>query len=252
MTFAGSNQHVLINLPEQSVDSAGSIVIGPIEIELAEGELVVLLGPSGAGKTSLLEAIAGIHSTLAAEVTIEGNFVDRPSRIVQLVFQDDRLPPWIRAGQALEMVSVKRSARDQRVRDLLEIFDLKEKVNAWIATLSGGERSRLSMARGFVDPPRLLLLDEPFRNIDHVLKKKLRAWLSESLESASIATVMVSHNVEDAVALGHRIVLLDQSPMTIWHCEEIREAGSPPLSIEERVDVATQLFNLMERRDHHD
>jgi sulfonate transport system ATP-binding protein len=198
------------------------------------GGFVSMLGPSGAGKTTLLRIIAGLECKFEGTITLGGSRIVSPTRRIQIVFQENRLLPWKSAAENIAFAM--RDPNSQENQDKIEMWikkvDLEKERTFWPKSLSGGEQGRVAFARTFVDPPQVLLLDEPFRNLDFVTRFRLQDVLRETLETAPMTVVMVSHNIEDAILLSDTVCVLSRSPMEIKsqfsvNLEKPRDRNSP-------------------------
>ncbi|TCM14188.1 sulfonate transport system ATP-binding protein [Novosphingobium sp. PhB165] len=176
-------------------------IISGLDLDIAPGEFVTLLGRSGSGKTTLLRTLAGLDPTLGQDVTVPA------SRAV--VFQDARLLPWKKVWR-----NVALGLRDGDVRaraeGALREVGLGHRLDAWPLTLSGGEAQRVALARALVREPSLLLLDEPFAALDALTRLRMHELVLSLWTRHRPAVMMVTHDVDEAIALADRIVLLDE------------------------------------------
>lgn len=187
-----------------------------VDLDLAAGETVALLGPSGCGKSSLLRAIAGLEPLAAGSITLDGEPIGSTppeARPFGLMFQDHALFPHRDVGQnvgfGLRMAGVDAAQRVARVVELLELVGLAGYERRAVATLSGGEAQRVALARALAPGPRVLLLDEPLGSLDRHLRDRLIAELPAVLEAAGTAAIHVTHDHDEAFALGDRIAVMD-------------------------------------------
>jgi NitT/TauT family transport system ATP-binding protein len=188
--------------------------VGPIDLEVPDGQFLCLVGPSGCGKSTLLRIVAGLTRPSAGEVTLQ---VSSPSPLA-MVFQDYGVYPWktvianVRFG--LDCAGVPADEADRRARDWLERIHLTDFADAWPDQLSGGMRQRVALARALVTEPEILLLDEPFAALDpqlrSVMQEELLA-LSQTSEPQP-TVIMVTHSLEEAVFLADRVVVLSARP----------------------------------------
>jgi iron(III) transport system ATP-binding protein len=211
----------------------GAFVLGPITLDVKKGELVAVLGPSGCGKTTLLRLIAGFERPDEGSIVIDGRivasrsqWVEPEDRQVGMVFQDYALFPHLTvaqnvsfgqtssglyafASQWLAKMKVKRSlSRRSLVRELLQLVGLAGFEDRYPHELSGGEQQRVALARALAANPRVLLLDEPFSNLDADLRPKMRAELKILLHRLNCTTIFVTHDQEEAFELADRIAVL--------------------------------------------
>jgi sulfonate transport system ATP-binding protein len=175
-------------------------VIDGLDLDLAAGEFVALLGRSGGGKTTLLRTLAGLDDVAGQDVQVPS------SRAV--VFQDARLLPWKKVWRNVALGLKGRDVR-QRAEKALREVGLGHRLDAWPLTLSGGEAQRVALARALVREPQLLLLDEPFAALDALTRVKMHALVLDLWRVHRPAVLMVTHDVDEAVALADRILVLD-------------------------------------------
>jgi len=176
-------------------------VLNGVDLDIAPGEFVALLGRSGSGKSTLLRALAGIDHE--AEGTGE---IALPPRIA-VIFQDARLLPWMRVLDNVTL-GLDRAARD-RAPQALEEVGLAGRERSWPHELSGGEQQRVALARALLREPALLLADEPFGALDALTRIQMHALLRRLSERHRPAVLLVTHDIDEAIALADRIVLLD-------------------------------------------
>ena len=176
-------------------------VLDTLDLSIAPGEFVALLGRSGSGKTTLLRTLAGLDGA-------EGQDVKVPASRAT-VFQDARLLPWKRVWQNVAL-GVRTSAVRHHAEEALREVGLDHRLDAWPLTLSGGEAQRASLARALIRQPQLLLLDEPFAALDALTRIKMHALVLALWRAHKPAVLLVTHDVEEAMALADRILVLDK------------------------------------------
>ena len=179
---------------------AGPRVLDALDLDLAPGAFVALLGRSGAGKTTLLRALAGLDATPPGSVS-----VPQPTTVV---FQEPRLLPWKPVWQNVALGLRGPDARSRAEAALREV-ELGHRLAAWPATLSGGEAQRVALARALVRQPRLLLLDEPFAALDALTRLRMHALMLALWRAHAPATLLVTHDVDEALSLADRVLVLD-------------------------------------------
>jgi len=196
------------------------VVLDHLDLSIADEELVVLLGPSGCGKTTLLRLLAGLDRP-------DGGTVEVPARRA-IVFQGDRLLPWQRALPNVTLGLYGRDA-EQRAREALAAVGLAGRERAWPKELSGGEAQRVALARALVSRPELVLLDEPFAALDAITRRRMHDLMRALRRQYRAAMLLVTHDVDEAIALADRIVVMSHGrigtshPVTLSAAE--REAG---------------------------
>jgi len=188
-----------------------------VSLELGTDELLAVVGQSGCGKTTLLRIVAGLEVPDAGSVRIGGRVVAGDEgwtpperRGVGMVFQDFGLFPHLRVEQnvAYGLGRLPRAQRRPRVEELLELVDLAGLGRRYPHQLSGGQQQRVALARALAPEPRLLLLDEPFSNLDRPLKAALRESLVRVLRRTAVPTLLVVHDAEDVLVLADRVAVL--------------------------------------------
>ena len=175
-------------------------VLHGLDLDIQPGEFVALLGRSGSGKTTLLRTLAGLDTAPGQDVRVP------TSRAV--VFQDARLLPWKKVWRNVALGLKGADIRDRAEAALREV-GLGHRLDAWPLTLSGGEAQRVALARALVREPRLLLLDEPFAALDALTRIKMHGLVLDLWRAHRPAVLMVTHDVDEAIALADRVLVLD-------------------------------------------
>jgi ABC-type nitrate/sulfonate/bicarbonate transport system ATPase subunit len=230
-------------------------VLDAIEIAIPQHTIVAILGASGCGKSTLLNMIAGLIEPDEGVVLLDGipSHAFRDWRAMTYMFQEDRLLPWRTAAQnvafGLEAGGMGREERRRRVEETLRLVGLDDFRDAYPHELSGGMRSRVALARSLVTEPRILLLDEPFSKLDPEIRAQMHAELLRIAALRAMTLVFVTHDVEEAVVLASRVVVLHPHPGRIG---EMREIALPyprdPLSPEVAEEVRRLRIALLSTR----
>lgn len=190
-----------------------------LEIEhltIREGEIVVIVGPSGCGKTTLLNCMAGIEPITSGHIHFRGQEVCAPLQSVGMVYQRSSIFPWftVRRNLSVHGTSLARVPNDV-VNATLERFGLAKFGEHWPRQLSGGMLRRLELARAMLREPAALLLDEPFSALDPVTKAEMHQLVRNLRQANGVGIVLVTHDVEEAIALADRIVVLTPRPGSV-------------------------------------
>jgi NitT/TauT family transport system ATP-binding protein len=195
--------------------------IRDVTFSLRKGELVCIVGPSGAGKTTLLRCIAGLLAPTSGEVVLAGKPVTGPSQGLAVVFQEygRSLFPWMRVRQNVELPLKEggRTAAERRrlVDDSLEAVGLAGAGDAYPWQLSGGMQQRVAIARAIAYQPQVLLMDEPFASVDAQTRADLEDLVRTIWARLGMTIVFVTHDIDESVYLGGRVVVLSASPTTV-------------------------------------
>ncbi|HEY1714237.1 MAG TPA: ABC transporter ATP-binding protein [Solirubrobacteraceae bacterium] len=174
-------------------------VLDDLDLKILDGEFVALIGRSGSGKSTLLRALGGLDDEIEGTVTVDGE--------VGVAFQDARLVPWKRVRDNVAL-GLRVSDPRRAAATALEEVGLTERANAWPLTLSGGEAQRASLARALAREPRLLLLDEPFGALDALTRITMHGLVLGLWERHRPAVLLVTHDVDEAIALADRVLVL--------------------------------------------
>ncbi len=186
-------------------------VVEAVDLSVAAGELVSLVGPSGSGKSTILRALVGLHPPRAGTIacTLAGCEIG-------FLFQEDALLPWRTVRQnvalGLRLAGRSRAAAEAEAEVWLERLGLGGLGERWPRQLSGGQRKRVALAQVMALRPRLLLMDEPFAALDAILRRQITQELLDWVEGEGIAVLLVTHDLEEAIALSDRILLLGRGP----------------------------------------
>ncbi len=185
-------------------------------LEVQDGEFITVLGPSGCGKSTLLHMLGGFVTPTSGSITLDGNAITKPGRDRGMVFQHATLFPWrtIRANVAwpLETNGVKRSEARERANDLLSLVGLDGFGDSYPGELSGGMRQRAAIARTLALEPSVLLMDEPFGALDSQTRELMQEELNRLWQQAQLTVVFVTHDINEAVFLGDRVVVMSARP----------------------------------------
>lgn len=194
------------------------VALKGIDLQIQKGEFVTLIGHSGCGKSTLLNMVAGLDLPTEGIVTIEGQKITKPGPDRMVVFQNYSLLPWrtVRENIALAVDSVMKglplAERTTIIESHIDMVGLRPAIDKYPAQLSGGMKQRVAIARALALRPKLLLLDEPFGALDALTRGNLQEQLMKICQDNEISALMVTHDVDEAVLLSDRIVMLTNGP----------------------------------------
>lgn len=197
----------------------GKAVVDGVALAIEKREIVCLLGGSGCGKSTLLRGLAGLTPLQAGAVHFLGVPLTAPHPRAALVFQQPSLLPWLdvrgNVGFGLDFArqpSITRSERDARVRDAIEAVGLAPRARAFPSQLSGGQAQRVALARALARQPALLFADEPFSALDAITRTEMQALLVELVQRWHTAALLVTHDIDEAILVADRILLMAGQP----------------------------------------
>ncbi|GAB3994102.1 ABC transporter ATP-binding protein [Glycomyces albus] len=205
-----------------------------LDLRVQPGEVVMLLGPSGCGKSTILRALAGLQPIATGSATVDGRSHEHPSSRCAMVFQEDALLPWRTARRnvefALAMRGIPRRLRRPIAADLLDQVGLADFADHLPRRLSGGMRQRVQLARTLAAEPRVLLMDEPFGALDAQTRMEMQRLLVSVWTRHRTTILFVTHDVDEALLLADRVVVLTPRPARVVNIVEVtepRRAGGP-------------------------
>lgn len=231
--------------PRQRRGAPGQPVLDRINLRVDPGEIVVLLGPSGCGKSTLLGLASGLSQRQQGSVSLQGENITGPDPRLGLVFQQPALLPWLSvSGNVAFGLSLRHSERlsasqrRERIHQALQLVGLQSHPEATPAHLSGGMAQRVALARVLVRNPRLLLLDEPFSALDAITRAEMQELLLRITEQTGAGMLVVTHDVDEAIQVGDRILLMRAKPGSI----EREWSGRRGASEHERTDFRREIL----------
>lgn len=199
-----------------TVDGQSIEAIHDFNLQVAPGEFVAIVGSSGCGKSTLLRLLIGLDSEFQGAIALDGSPVNGNASDCAIVFQEHRLFPWLTVTQnialGLATQPLDKTERERRIAGFIELVGLSAFAQAYPHQLSGGMAQRVAIARGLVASPRVLLLDEPFAALDALTRQQLQEELLTLRAKASITALLVTHDVEEAIYLADRVVVMAPRP----------------------------------------
>jgi sulfonate transport system ATP-binding protein len=201
---------------QYSVKNTVLPVLSNLTISIQPGEFVSIVGSSGCGKSTLLRLLIGLDVDYDGEILVQGKRVTGTSLDRGIVFQDHRLFPWLSVeqniGLGLENAPLSPEQKRSAIAEHVELVGLKGFETVYPHQLSGGMAQRAAIARGLINQPSILLLDEPFGALDALTRSSLQAELQRIWQTAGITMILVTHDVDEAVYLGDRVVVMEPRP----------------------------------------
>ena len=191
-----------------------TVVLSDISFEVRDGEFVSLLGPSGCGKTTTLTIIAGFQPRDSGKIFVNNREVTKPGPDRAFVFQNYALLPWLKVGEnilyPMKKRKIPKAQREQRLKELLEMAQLQDYANYYIHEISGGMKQRVALLRALACDPEVLLLDEPLGAVDFQMRQLLQKQLEQMLQAKKTTALMVTHDVDEAVYLSDRVIVMSR------------------------------------------
>lgn len=210
--------HILkIKQLSKSFNNGKDLVIDNINLSVKKGEIIAVVGESGSGKTTLTRLISGLETPDSGTISInnievasEHSFIAPEKRNIGLVFQDYALFPHLTVFKNIAYGLSKSENRKTRVSEMLALVDLTGYENRYPHQLSGGQQQRVALARALAPEPKLLLLDEPFSNLDVMLRVQLRNEIFDIIKKTEVTAIFVTHDTQDAIAIADKIAILQE------------------------------------------
>jgi sulfonate transport system ATP-binding protein len=198
-------------------------VLQNINLRIKAREIVSIIGPSGCGKSTLLRLLAGLDRDHRGTLKVGGEIIRGPNRSVGFMFQEPRPLPWltVRGNLLFGMKAGSKGTREEKVRELLERVQLSGSENRYPRQLSGGMLQRTAIARALAAEPQVLLLDEPFSSLDAFTRMHLQELLISVWEKTGLTMLLVTHDIDEALYLSDRVVVLTDKPATIGEILEV-------------------------------
>jgi NitT/TauT family transport system ATP-binding protein len=232
--------------------------VGDIDFEVADGEFLCIVGPSGCGKTTLLKCIAGLLPPTGGEIRLDGSLVDGPPERMAVVFQEysRSLFPWmsVRKNVAfpLRRKDLPAAEKRERVERAIESVGLSAFLDRYPWELSGGMQQRVAIARALAYEPEILLMDEPFASVDAQTRADLEDLILEVRREYGVTVVFVTHDIDESVYLGDRILVLSGSPSRVEESIDV-ELPEPrdqveTKEVEEFARLRAHVFRRIKRR----
>jgi len=230
------DRRIVIDLDEVSVELTGERIYDSLNFTVSSGEFLCILGPSGCGKSTCLRLIGGLLPAQRGRVVVDGRTPAEAWDQIAYVFQAPRLVPWRTAlGNVMLAMELRfgrsgKREREARCRALLDLVGLGKDADKYPRMLSGGERQRVAIARALAVEPKIILMDEPFAALDLNTRHRLRAEVIAIWEKTGKTIVFVTHDIDEALALADRVILMSNKPTRV--IEAIAIAAPRPRNID--------------------
>ena len=205
-------------------------VLKDINIKINSMEFVCIVGPSGCGKTTLMNMIGGLIKT-ENQILQLNNSKQNFDQNFGYVFQTSRLLPWLTVRENVALVCDKNLINDDKIDEILESFGLKDFINYYPKSISGGMRRRVSLARAFINNPKVLLMDEPFVSLDQPTAENLYEVLVNYWQKNPTTIILITHVLKEAILLGDRVLFFSKNPGTVVFDYKVKSKRKP-LSID--------------------
>jgi NitT/TauT family transport system ATP-binding protein len=222
-------------------------VLENINAEVAHGEFVCIVGPSGCGKSTLLNIVAGFIDASSGDVIVEGEPVAGPDPRRIFVFQENGVFPWLNVHENIGfgLQRIKQDERDRIISRYIDMVGLTGFDNSYPHELSGGMRQRVEIARALAANPEIIYMDEPFGALDFLTRLKMRADLVRIWQSEKKTILFVTHDIEEAVQLADRVLVMSPRPGTIQEIVDVDLARPRHLDSPEYLEKRDRIFRVM-------
>lgn len=224
-------------------------VLDNISFEVMDGEFLCVVGPTGCGKTTFLNCITNLYQVSSGQILVNDEPVDLKKHNVAYIFQENSVMQWLTVEQniafGLQTKKISKSEKQTSVEEFMEIVGLTAYRNYYPKQLSSSMIQRVSIARAFASKPELLLMDEPYGQLDLILKYKLEDELIKLWEKTKTTVIFITHNIEEAVYLGQRILVLTNKPTTVKKFVEVDLSHPREIESVEFVRIRNEVTNLI-------
>lgn len=244
--------NAIVALNEVSVAFGPEVIYDRLTFSVTDGEFLCILGPSGCGKSTLLRVIGDLLEIDTGSVDVAGQPADKAWREIAYVFQSPRLLPWRNAednvvlGMQLRFGrSLRKAEAREKARSLLQLVGLGADTHKTPAMLSGGERQRVAIARALAVDPRIVLMDEPFSALDLKTRRRMRTEIVDIWRKTKKTIVFVTHEIEEAIDLADRIIVLSPKPTSVLSVVKVEEQRPRDLRTPQLEAVRQRLRQLI-------
>jgi len=230
------------------IDNQYINVLDNLNFQIKKGEFISIVGPSGCGKSTLLKLIITLNKITESKILIDGEEIKSPSDKVSMIFQESRLMPWLTVEKNIDFViprTIPKSDRKQLVDNVINLVGLTYFKKALPSQLSGGMQQRVSIARGLVTNPKLLLLDEPFGALDAFTRMNMQQELLKIWKANNSTMILVTHDIDEAIFLSTKIFVMSERPGKIKDIIEVNLEGQRDRSSEEFLKIRKKILQSL-------
>jgi len=246
----------ILQISNLSVELSGKSILNSINYEVNKHEIIAIVGKSGVGKTTLLKALAGLITINSGNIKLNGELITQPSNNIGLVFQEYFVFPWLNVeknillGLKYGMDKLSKECMAEKIEKILKSIELYEHKSKYPAQLSGGMLQRVAFGRALAANPNILLLDEPFGALDLITRLNLHTLIKTIFNENRQSIIMVTHNINEAVALADKVLLLSGTPASItdkWHINSPRTNESFLKLTLEQSDIVDEILTELKK-----
>lgn len=240
--------NIQINKLEKVYDNRN--VLNGLDVEIKKGEFVSVVGKSGCGKSTLLRLVAGLEDAEGGSIILDGEKLEGLNKKARIMFQDGRLLPWKRIIDNV-CIGLSTEKRNKALEALAQV-GLEERKDDYPSKLSGGQKQRVALARALVHNPDLLLLDEPLGALDALTRLEMQELIESLWRQKKFTAVLVTHDVEEAVAISDRVLLIDQGKISLDQTISLprpRKRTNPAFALYVD-DILSQIMNRNEDKEY--
>ncbi|MFD1608911.1 ATP-binding cassette domain-containing protein [Oceanobacillus luteolus] len=240
--------NIQINKLEKIYDNRN--VLNGLDVEIKKGEFVSVVGKSGCGKSTLLRLVAGLEDAEGGSIILDGEKLEGLNKKARIMFQDGRLLPWKRIIDNV-CIGLSTEKRNKALEALAQV-GLEERKDDYPSKLSGGQKQRVALARALVHNPDLLLLDEPLGALDALTRLEMQELIESLWRQKKFTAVLVTHDVEEAVAISDRVLLIDQGKISLDQTISLprpRKRTNPAFALYVD-DILSQIMNRNEDKEY--
>lgn len=204
----------IIDLSNIRKEFDGNEVLKSIDLQVNRGEFIAVVGKSGCGKSTLLRIMAGLEAPNSGTLVVNGKEIKGRNDLAKIMFQDGRLLPWKKVYDNVAL-GLKKEAQKEQIDKVLKQVGLADRASSWPSELSGGQKQRVALARALIHEPELLLLDEPLGALDALTRLEMHELIEELWNEKQLTAILVTHDVEEAVALANRVILIEEGRIVL-------------------------------------